>query len=60
MVAECAIGACAMIEEFKQEQSIEYSLTSIAISLKRIADALQKPEVQVPKYIKPELFLNKR
>jgi len=31
---------------------------SIAISLKRIADALQKPKVDVMPYIKPEQFFN--
>lgn len=34
------------MEEFKQPQSTEYALTSIAISLKRIADKLELAQKQ--------------
>jgi len=37
---------------------VDTSIVSIAISLKRIADAMQTPEVQIKPYIKPEQFFN--
>jgi len=34
------------------------AIVSIAISLKRIADSLEKPKVEPPEYLRPEIFFN--